>query len=183
MALLLFRTAPRGPFAADQHVHLLALEPLALRLVGEQRQRRLVVLASVAVRVLALLLHHLLLHALQPVVGDLQALAKMPRLVLQLGEVLEHLVGGGLVDMAVVVGDKFDELLHRVELRARHGGAFRQGCRQPPPHAAFGVTRSNTAATSCRFEARLFASNRGLPKRRVTTTAGCWRSGGRQVFG
>ena len=51
----------------------------------------------------------------------------------QLGEVLEHLVGGGLVDMAVVVGDKFDELLHRVELRARHGGAFRQGCRQPPP--------------------------------------------------
>lgn len=44
------------------------------------------------------------------------------------------------------------------------------------PHAAFGVTRSNTAATSCRFEARLFASNRGLPKRRVTTTAGCWRS-------
>lgn len=34
----------------------------------------------------------------------------------------------------------------------------------PPPHAAFGVTRSNTAATSCRFEARLFASNRGLPK-------------------
>ena len=57
----------------------------------------------------------------------------MPRLVLQLGEVLEHLVGGGLVDMAVVVGDKFDELLHRVELRARHGGAFRQGCRQPPP--------------------------------------------------
>ena len=36
----------------------------------------------------------------------------MPRLALQLGEVLEHLVGGGLVDMAVVVGDKFDELLH-----------------------------------------------------------------------
>lgn len=133
MAFLLFRTEPRGPFAADQHVHLLALEPLALRLVGEQRQRRLAVLASVAVRVLALLLHHLLLHALQPVVGDLQALAKMPRLALQLGEVLEHLVGGGLVDMAVVVGDKFDELLHRVELRARHGGAFRQGCRQPPP--------------------------------------------------
>lgn len=133
MAFLLFRTEPRGPFAADQHVHLLTLEPLALRLVGEQRQRRLVVLASVAVRVLALLLHHLLLHALQPVVGDLQALAKMPRLALQLGEVLEHLVGGGLVDMAVVVGDKFDELLHRVELRARHGGAFRQGCRQPPP--------------------------------------------------
>lgn len=33
------------------------------------------------------------------------------------------------------------------------------------------------AATSCRFEARLFTSNRGLPKRRVTTTAGCWRSG------
>ena len=65
-------------------------------------------------------------------VGDLQALAKMPRLALQLGEVLEHLVGGGLVNMAVVVGDKFDELLHRVELRARHGGAFRQGCRQPP---------------------------------------------------
>lgn len=137
MALLLFRTAPRGPFAADQHVHLLALEPLALRLVGEQRQRRLVVLASVAVRVLALLLHHLLLHALQPAVGDLQALAKMPRLALQLGEVLEHLVGGGLVDMAVVVGDKFDELLHRVELRARHGGAFRQGCRQPPPPRRF----------------------------------------------
>lgn len=133
MAFLLFRTEPRGPFAADQHVHLLTLEPLALRLVGEQRQRRLVVLASVAVRVLALLLHHLLLHALQPAVGDLQALAKMPRLALQLGEVLEHLVGGGLVDMAVVVGDKFDELLHRVELRARHGGAFRQGCRQPPP--------------------------------------------------
>lgn len=133
MTFLLFRTEPRGPFAADQHVHLLALEPLALRLVGEQRQRRLVVLASVAVRVLALLLHHLLLHALQPAVGDLQALAKMPRLALQLGEVLEHLVGGGLVDMAVVVGDKFDELLHRVELRARHGGAFRQGCRQPPP--------------------------------------------------
>ena len=46
----------------------------------------------------------------------------MPRLALQLGEVLEHLVGGGLVDMAVVVGDKFDELLHRAELRARHGG-------------------------------------------------------------
>ena len=32
MAFLLFRTEPRGPFAADQHVHLLALEPLALRL-------------------------------------------------------------------------------------------------------------------------------------------------------
>lgn len=50
----------------------------------------------------------------------------MPRLALQLGEVLEHLVGGGLVDMAVVVGDKFDELLHRVELRARHGGDIMQ---------------------------------------------------------
>ena len=32
--LKVFRTEPRGPFAADQHVHLLALEPLALRLVG-----------------------------------------------------------------------------------------------------------------------------------------------------
>ena len=86
----------------------------------------------------------------------------MPRLALQLGEVLEHLVGGGLVDMAVVVGDKFDELLHRAELRAHHGGVA--GRAADSPHVAFGVTRSNTAATSCRFEARLFASNRGLPK-------------------
>ena len=35
MAFLLFRTEPRGPFAADQHVHLLALEPLALRGSGD----------------------------------------------------------------------------------------------------------------------------------------------------
>lgn len=56
----------------------------------------------------------------------------MPRLALQLGEVLEHLVGGGLVDMAVVVGDKFDELLHRAELRAHHGGVAGRAADSPP---------------------------------------------------
>lgn len=99
----------------------------------------------------------------------------MPRLALQLGEVLEHLVGGGLVNMAVVVGDKFDELLHRVELRARHGGAFRQGCRQPPRRFRGDEVEYGGDIMQIRGEA--LRVEQGLPKRRVTTTAGCWRSG------
>lgn len=148
---------------------------------GEQRQRRLVVLASVAVRVLAPLPHHLLLHALQPVVGDLQALAKMPRLALQLGEVLEHLVGGGLVDMAVVVGDKFDELLHRVELRARHGGAFRQGCRQPPRRFRGDEVEYGGDIMQIRGEA--LRVEQGLAEATGHHYRGMLAVGGRQVFG
>lgn len=105
----------------------------------------------------------------------------MPRLALQLGEVLEHLVGGGLVDMAVVVGDKFDELLHRVELRARHGGAFRQGCRQPPRRFRGDEVEYGGDIMQIRGEA--VRVEQGLAEATGRHYRGMLAVGGRQVFG
>lgn len=94
----------------------------------------------------------------------------MPRLALQLGEVLEHLVGGGLVDMAVVVGDKFDELLHRAELRARHGDAFRGD------EVEYGGDIMQIRGEALRVE-------QGLAEATGHHYRGMLAVGGRQVFG
>lgn len=104
----------------------------------------------------------------------------MPRLALQLGEVLEHPVGGGLVDMAVV-GDKFDELLHRAELRARHGGAFRQGCRQPPRRFRGDEVEYGGDIMQIRGEA--LRVEQGLAEATGHHYRGMLAVGGRQVFG
>lgn len=55
----------------------------------------------------------------------------MPRLALQLGEVLEHLVGGGLVDMAVVVGDKLADAGFNVPLFTSDGSWLFEGGSTP----------------------------------------------------
>lgn len=75
----------------------------------------------------------------------------------------------------------FDELLHRVELRARHGGAFRQGCRQPPRRFRGDEVEYGGDIMQIRGEA--LRVEQGLAEATGHHYRGMLAVGGRQVFG